>query len=89
MGSLLLGAALLLIFAWRLLRGYVRDEWSGYFEPSPWQLVWAAASTVAGGASLWLLWRDLEHIAIRTGVGVTVLVVLLLSEVRPGSRRRR
>ncbi len=87
MGALLLGAAVLLLIAWRLLRGYFRDKWSGYSQPSLWQLPWAAVSATAGGGMLWLLWRDLEHTATRMGVGVAVLVILILSEARSISRR--
>lgn len=72
--AVVLGAAVLLLIAWRLLRGYFRDKWSGYSQPSLWQLPWAAVSATAGGGMLWLLWRDLEHTATRMGVGVAVLV---------------
>jgi hypothetical protein len=38
MGALLVGAAILILIAWRLLRGYVRGQWSGLSDSSPWQL---------------------------------------------------
>lgn len=89
MGALLVGAAILILIAWRLLRGYVRGQCSGLSDSSPWQLFWVGVSAVAGGGLLWLLWSQLEHVAARMGVSVAVLVVLLLSEIRSGGRRRR
>jgi hypothetical protein len=88
-GALLVGATSLLLIAWRLLRSYLRDQWSGFYDPSPWRLLWAGASAVAGGGVLWLLWSQLEHIAARMGVSVVVLVLLLVSETRSGGKRRR
>jgi hypothetical protein len=88
-GALFVGGVLLMLIAWRLLTGYFHHRWSGFFEPSRWQLLWTAASAAGGGASLWVLWRNLEHIATRMGVGVAVLIILLLTETRSSGRGRR
>lgn len=88
MGTLLLAGTILILVAWRLLRGYVQGKWNGMSESSRWQLFGMGTSALAGGGLLWLLWSQLDHIAARMGVGVAVLVVLLVSEARSSIRRR-
>ena len=89
MAGLLIGAALLLLLAWRLVRRYIRNQWNGPSDTSAWQVGGAAASALAGSVLLWLLWLQLDHVATRMGVGVGVLVLLLMSELRSGGRSRR
>jgi hypothetical protein len=89
MAGLFVGAALLLLLAWRLVRRYIRSQWNGLSDTSAWQVGGAAASALAGSVLLWLLWLQLDHVATRMGVGVGVVVLLLMSELRSGSRSRR
>jgi hypothetical protein len=90
-GLLGVGGTMLLLIALRLVTSYFRGWWSGPFGPEHWRAGGASVSAAAGAGLLWLLWRDLDHIATRMGVGVLVLVALLASELEDlgvGRRRR-
>ena len=89
MALLLLGGLLLVLVSWRLLRSYTRGWWDGPSGPEHWRAGGAAVSLGAGTGLLWLLWRDLDHIAVRMGLSALVLAVLLASELDIGGRGRR
>lgn len=72
MALLLLGGLLLVLLSWRLLRSYARAWWDGPFGPEHWWAGGAAVSLLAGVGLLWLLWRDLDHIAARMGLSALV-----------------
>jgi hypothetical protein len=88
MAVLLVVSAVLMLIAWRLVTSYARGTWNGVVAPSAWRLAWALACAACGSLLVWLLWRNLDHIAARMGIGVLLLIVLLVNEGR-GSRQRR
>lgn len=53
MAGLFVGAALLLLLAWRLVRRYIRNQWNGPSDTSAWHVGVAVASALAGSALLW------------------------------------
>lgn len=89
MAVLAFAGAVLLMFAWRLLKRYARIHWDGLPDAGPWPLLWIGINAVAGGGLLLWLWVRIEHISARMGIAAVVLLVLLASEVRPSRGRRR
>jgi hypothetical protein len=89
MALLLVGGLLLVIVSWRLLRSYAQGWWDGPFGPEHWRAGGAAVSLLTGAGLLWLLWRDLDHIAARMGLTAFVLAVMLVTELDIGGRTRR
>lgn len=86
---LAVGAGLLLLIAVGLARSYAFAVWKGPADPGPWQLPTAGVAALACLGLLALLWLELETIAARMGIGLGLLALLLLSEVRGGKKRRR
>ena len=88
--ALLLAGGLIMLFAgWRLLRGYGRSVMEGPLEPNHWQPAAALVCVALGVGLLYLLWRGLESVAARMGIGVLTLLVLLYAEKPEESRSRR
>jgi hypothetical protein len=88
MAALLVGSAVLVLIAWRLITSYAREIWSGLVAPSRWRQVWPLACAACASLFVWLLWLNLDHIAARMGIGLLLLLVLLGSEIRGSGRKR-
>lgn len=89
MAALALVGGILLLNGWRLLKRLARAHWDGLPDVGPRSLVWIGVNALAGGGLLTWLWVQLEHIGARMGIAAVVLLVLLVSEVRPNRGRRR
>ena len=89
MGSLFLGAVVLLLIARSSFRNYWRSQVHGLSDSPRGVLITGIGAVVAAWGLFWWLWVLLDGIAVRMGVTALALLILIADEFRSGGRRRR